>query len=119
MESFDLELELDSLPHLASADHLFGEEDIDDVDEKWWEELCLASPSRYVGGQTKEEACDGDDGTDSADAPASSSHSSHTPSTISNPDVAVGASSPEVVGSKRSVVSSPETDQDDPKRARR
>jgi hypothetical protein len=103
--SFDLDFNLDSFPHLPPAEDLFLKEDIGSIDEDWWQGLCLPSPSRSALEETQ--AAGDDDGTVTveAEAPASSSHSS----------AAVEGSSP----SKRSAVSSPETDQDDPKRARR
>ncbi|KAG0562189.1 hypothetical protein KC19_9G125200 [Ceratodon purpureus] len=116
--SFDLDFNLDSFPQLPSEEDLtsaFLKEDIETIDDDWWQGLCLPSPSRSVAGEGPLSAPEGgeDDGTVTLDGAASSSHSS------CNLDVVVGGSSPEVVGSKRSAVSSPEIDQDDPKRARR
>lgn len=118
----DLDLDLDSFPLISPSDDLssvFLKEDIDNIDEEWWQGLCQPSPSRFVEDLPPSAPEAGDDGTVTTDAPASSSHSSHSPTTNFNPDAIVATSSPEVAGSKRSADSSPETDQDDPKRVRR
>lgn len=118
----DLDLDLDSFPLISPSDDLssvFLKEDIDNIDEEWWQGLCQPSPSRFVEDLPSSAPEAGDDETVTTDAPASSSHSSHSPTTHFNPDAAAATSSPEVAGSKRSADSSPETDQDDPKRVRR
>lgn len=127
MESLDLDLGLDfdafSLPpppdELSSL--FLDDEGIDTIDEAWWQEIALQSPVEVpssVASLPPGFGVDVDtDAVAAAAAAPSSSCSSPTPTFTSEPDVA--AAVPSESGTKRSAASSPEYEQDDPKRARR
>lgn len=93
-------------PPPEELDSLFLDEDVDSFDENWWQEIGLNAPDELDGGFGRND--------DGAAAPApSSSCSSPAPTSTPQPGGATES------GTKRSAVSSPESQQDDPKRARR
>jgi len=126
LDSLDLGLDFDAFslpPPPEELSSLFlGDEGIDTIDEAWWQEIALASPDEGIVDETRS----GDspvgvgvggvvDG-DGAGAAPSSSGSSPTP-TLTSEHEAVAV--PSESGTKRSAASSPEYEDDDPKRARR
>lgn len=121
MESFDAEIDsvLDSLPFSAPcsnlSDSLFLSEEIDTIDEQWWQQLTLPSPKHEGGLEDPEEGAFLADENTGCGAISSSCSSPNVTST-SQPDVAAAPSSSLT---KRSADSSPEFEQDDPKRLRR
>jgi hypothetical protein len=95
-------------PPPVELDSLFLDEDVDSFDENWWQEIALNAPEE----PEPDVGFFGND--DGACAPAPSSSCS-SPAAISTPQPDGVTES----GTKRSAVSSPESQEDDPKRARR
>lgn len=107
-------------PPPAELDSLFLDEDVDSFDDNWWQEIALNAPDEpeLDGGcfVADDDGCfvANDDGA-CAPAPSSSCSSPTPTSTTSTPQPDGVTES----GTKRSAVSSPESQHDDPKRARR